>query len=635
MVPDSVVRSFSVLNSLPDALVVLDAEGQVVFSNRRAEDLFGYPHGDFTGRRIELLVPDQHRQIGDFVRGSAARQGLQPAGHASEVQAQRRDGTRFQATVHLGRLETDGSTLTLATVHDISHHRDVEHALRESEERYRKVTELSRDQIFIVDRDGRLEYVNPCAAEPFGLTPDRLIGHMMKEFFPSDLFTKQVASVEEVFATGRPLHRACSTAFPDREAWLDTWLVPLYEEDGHVRAVLGVSRDLTERKELEQRLAHAQRMEAIGQLAGGVAHDFNNLLTAIQGYSDMILEQITPDKPIWADLREIQKVSDRAARLVQQLLAFSRRQVLHLAVVDLNTVVRDTQEVLERILGGTVTVEIRLVSELWPIEADPLELKQILLNLASNARDAMSSGGKLVIQTQNAEVQAAKQSPGGGAIGPPPGRYAALIVSDTGEGMNEATQERIFEPFFTTKEVGKGTGLGLSSVYGTVEQLKGHIRVDSTVGKGSTFVLYFPETTTPAAQAPAPIARVAPAVGRETILLVEDDASVRKLASHALRRHGYTVLESATPLEALGTAGVHANDIKLVVSAVMMPEMTGRELVAQLRADLPHAGVLYVSGYPNGHSAKHADLDADLLPKPFKVADLLERVREILDRPGQ
>ena len=306
-------------------------------------------------------------------------------------------------------------------------------------ERYGKLAELSHDQIFIVDRGGNVEYVNRTAAEQFGIEPEQLVGRPVKDLFPPETVKRQAASLQQVFITGQPLHREGPTAFPDRETWLDTWLVPLCDEPGQVRAVLGVSRDLTERKELEQRLAYAERMEAVGQLAGGIAHDFNNLLTAIQGYSEMILEQISPDKPLWGDLREIQKASDQAATLVQRLLAFSRRQLLQLAVLDLNTVVQETKELLERVVGVDIAIEARLATDLNPVKIDAMELKQILLNLASNARDGMPSGGRMLIETQNVEIlpnEISHLTP----MAPPPGRYVVLRVTDTGVGMDEGTK---------------------------------------------------------------------------------------------------------------------------------------------------------------------------------------------------
>lgn len=379
-------------------------------------------------------------------------------------------------------------------------------------------------------------------------------------------------------------------------------------------------RDATSRREralLEAQLGQAQQLEVIGRLAGGVAHDFNNILSAILGYSEMVLEQIGPDKPISQDLREIADAANRGAALTRQLLAFSRKQTMHVGPIDVNASVSALHQMLLRLLREDIALRLELAETLPLIVGDRSQLEQIVMNLVTNARDAMPNGGALVIATS---------VPSAGEV--------MLSVSDTGSGMDAATQSHIFEPFFTTKPVGKGTGLGLATVYGIVKQLGGQIAISSEIGRGTTFHLTFPiavgATAVPATNA----AVIAPHVadGRYVILVVDDDSGVRKMLCRTLSRHGYTVLEASGPLGAMDLVRDHAGPIHLVVSDLIMPDMYGPELVTSLRAirgDLP---VLYVSGYAEDAVSRRATLQSTdaVLEKPFTASDFLERVRRTL-----
>jgi two-component system cell cycle sensor histidine kinase/response regulator CckA len=394
-----------------------------------------------------------------------------------------------------------------------------------------------------------------------------------------------------------------------------------------------MAEDVTERRRLEDQLRQAQKMEAVGQLAGGIAHDFNNLLTGILGYTDMIMEQLGPAVPIWLDLQEIRRQAERGATLTQQLLAFSRKQVLRLTSVDLNSVVEEVEQVLRRVIGDHVEVRSQLGAETRPIRADAAQLEHALLNLALNARDAMPGGGPLVIETAMLRLDRPVSSVDALI---PPGSYATLIVRDTGSGMDADTRAHLFEPFFTTKAPGKSTGLGLASVYGIVKQTGGYITVESEVGHGATFVLYFPATDEPV-PALGPLTRESPTVGSELVLLVEDDSGVRGLVGRALKRHGYRVVEAGTGEEALAVAQTVKEHIDLILSDVVMPGMQGPELVAQLKVTRPRSKVLYMSGYPTDAFSlgrEGTDSPAEWLQKPFTTGGLLQTVRRLLDAPA-
>jgi CheY-like chemotaxis protein len=385
--------------------------------------------------------------------------------------------------------------------------------------------------------------------------------------------------------------------------------------------VLGVASDITERKvaeqeraQLEVRLRQAQKMESIGQLAGGVAHDFNNLLTPILGYTEILLGRLAADDPACAELREIMSAAERARSLVAQLLAFGRKQLLETRLLDLNAELTETCRMLRFVIPSNIRIRLDLAPELGAICADPTQVQQIVMNLAVNARDAMPDGGELRFETRNVRPE-----------GAPP--QVQLTIGDTGCGMDAETQAKIFEPFFTTKERGQGTGLGLATVYGIVKQHGGDIGVDSAPGRGTTFRLCFPcAGEGPASHAEEGALPRPDAAGSETILVVEDEATVRRLITTLLRARGYSVLSAGEPLEALRLSAGHRGPVHLLLADMVMPQMTGRELYTRLASQRPETRVLYMSGYP-----QHGDPDLRFLQKPFSVRSLAEKLREILD----
>jgi signal transduction histidine kinase/CheY-like chemotaxis protein len=389
-------------------------------------------------------------------------------------------------------------------------------------------------------------------------------------------------------------------------------------------------RDLTRQRKLEDQLMQAQKMEAVGQLAGGVAHDFNNLLTVIMSYSSMLLADAAPDDAAKDDIQAISDAAARAAGLTRQLLAFSRKQVLQLQAVNVNAIVTDIEKMLHRLIGEDISLSTHLDPHLALISADPGQLEQVLLNLAVNARDAMPNGGALTIATDNADLSAEHADR---HLGAAPGKYIMLAVTDTGTGMTKEVQQRLFEPFYTTKGAGKGTGLGLATVHGIVKQLGGDVYVYSEVGHGTTFKVYFPYlTTTPETVAVAPEHREAPR-GSETILLAEDDDALRSLGARVLGAFGYKVLVARTGAEALRIVASHDGPIDLVATDVVMPEMSGSQLVAEVLKARPGIRVLFMSGYTDDEVMRRGVIDGQtaFLQKPFTPDMLAHKVRDVLD----
>jgi PAS domain S-box-containing protein len=484
-------------------------------------------------------------------------------------------------------------------------------------------------------RDGSIVLANRKSEEMFGYTREELIGSRIEMLLPESQRSVHEREREEYFA--RPRVRPMGIGMELAGRRKDGSEFPVEVSLSHIDAQEGLFAiafvsDISQRKQLEEQLVHAQKMEAVGRLAGGVAHDFNNMLTVISGYNRMILDDLSPLDPLRGNAEEILKAADRAAALTNQLLAFSRRQIIRLSVLSVNAVIANTEKMLRHVIGEDIQLILNLARDAGNIRADPGHIEQAVVNLAVNARDAMPAGGRLAIETANVrldETYARTHS------GMQPGEFVMIAVSDTGHGMDAETRRRIFEPFFTTKERGKGTGLGLATVYGMVKQCGGDIWVYGEPGKGTAFKLYFPRVADPADDLAAEETDTPNAVSGETILVVEDEQAVRKLTVGMLRRTGYQVLTAATGADAVDVSKAHPGHIALLLTDVVMPGMSGRQLADTLLASRPAMKVLYLSGYTEDTVMHHGVLDpgVDFLPKPFSREALAKKIREILARP--
>jgi PAS domain S-box-containing protein len=506
-----------------------------------------------------------------------------------------------------------------------------EEALRASEQRLRTLFETVNLIVLVLDGQGRVDYVNPYFLRLTGYTRDEAVGsEWFRQFLPEAQRPPMHAVFRELIERELHPHYQNPVLTKAGEERMISWHnTVLRDPDGRAVGTLSVGEDITERLGLEDRFRQAQKMEAVGRLAGGVAHDFNNVLTAIFGYTDL-LEGELPPGPAHNDLEEIRAATTRAANLTRQLLAFSRRQVLQPAVLNLNHVVENLQKMLPRLIGEDVELRTALAPDLGNASADPGQIEQVIVNLAVNARDAMPTGGRLTIETANADLSDEYAEGHQPVV---PGRYVMLAVSDTGIGMAPEIRGRIFEPFFTTKDKGKGTGLGLSTVYGIVKQSGGYIWVYSEPAHGATFKIYLPRVDAPV-EAPAPPRPRGPApAGTGTILVAEDDDLLRPLIRSILEVHGYKVLDAPNARAALARAREHAGDIHLLVTDVVMPGESGRQLARQLLDVRPKLRVLYVSGYTDDAIVHHGMLEPGLhyLQKPFTPAALVGKVRDVLE----
>lgn len=500
-------------------------------------------------------------------------------------------------------------------------------------ERFRALLDQSNDGIFLLQvPSGNFADVNDFAVRRLQYSPEEL---SRKSIF--DLIEPAAAEQIKTIFSRRQMGRAA------RETIITTLRPGSGEEipvEMTVRLVLFadtlyavvVAREITERKQLEAQLVQAQKMEAVGRLAGGVAHDFNNLLTAILGYGEMLLLDLPADDPRHYYAAQIISTAEHASALTRQLLAFGRKQIIQPRILNLNEVILGMEKMLRRLLGEDLEMVSLLEPVLGAVKADPGQMDQVIMNLAVNARDAMPLGGLLTIETENVDLDEAYA---GDHLEVSPGPYVMLAVSDTGTGMDAATQAHIFEPFFTTKEPGKGTGLGLSTVFGIVKQSRGHIWVYSELGKGTTFKVYLPRVAEPAAPLHPVAAPAASLQGSETILVVEDDEQLRDVICQTLRAYGYTVLEARHGNEAILVCGRHQGPIHLVLTDVVMPGISGAELIERLAPLGRKIKVLFMSGYTEDTAVLHSLLAAGVpfLEKPFKMLNLATKVREVLDRP--
>ena len=518
----------------------------------------------------------------------------------------------------------------LMTVEQAVRKQRLAQALLDSDERYRLVTENIADAVFLLDLDGRIALGNHRAEMITGYAQAELVGRAFFSLLPEAGAREARARLSDVRVGVKvsPFFEVELIQKDGARVLLEVHVTSVLK-DGQPVARLGVARDITERRYLEDQLRQAQKMEGIGRLAAGVAHDFNNLLTAIGGRCYLVLNALTSENPIRREIEIIQDAAERAAKLTHQLLAFSRKQILDPCVLDLNATVTGIEPLLRRMIREDIEIATALDSAAGRVKADAGQIEQVLLNLAVNASDAMPNGGWLTLATGNVTLDEAYARTHAEVE---PGPYVMLSVSDTGHGMTAEVRAHIFEPFFTTKEVGKGTGLGLATVYGIAKQSGGHITVHSEPGHGAAFKLYLPRVEeAPGTAEPARPTEITRR-GSETVLLVEDDEPLRTLAREILSIQGYTVLDATSPSEALRLADVHPGPIHLLVTDVVMPQMNGRQVADHLLAARPGLKVLFMSGYTDAAIVEHGVLEpgTHFLQKPFTPDGLSRKVREVL-----
>ncbi len=614
----------SLLDHTNDAIEVIDPEtGRFIDVNEQACRVHGYHRDEY----LTLTVPDIEPRVDEREWPRMVEQMKGLGSRVFEAMRRRRDGTLFPVEVNATYIELERAYL-LAVVRDITERKRSERALLESHTLLNAVVEGTSDAIFVKDLEGRYLMINTSGARFLGKKVEEVIGKDDSALFSAEAAREVMERDREVMGRSGPTtYEETFSAAGTTRTYLTT-KESYRDARGNVIGLIGIARDITDLKRLEEQFRQSQKMEAIGRLAGGVAHDFNNLLTVINGYSEIVLTELVGDHPSRALLVEIRKAGERAANLTRQLLAFSRRQVLHPQVVSVNQLLAETRRLLLPLIGENIELIFEPHRELGAVKVDPGQFEHAIINLAVNARDAMPGGGRLWIQTR----AVTHRESGGGARAEEQKEYAVVTVGDSGHGMDPATLARVFEPFFTTKPPGKGTGLGLAMVYGFVKQSGGFVEVESAPGQGTAVKMYLPIIAEGAPVKTPPLVPEMP-MGSETVLLVEDEDAVRQLSKLVLESSGYTVLEARDGREALELAERHSGALDLLVSDLVMPKIGGQELAARLRLSNPRLYVLFVSGYPDEEAASAESLGARaaFLQKPYSPAALSGRVRELLD----
>jgi PAS domain S-box-containing protein len=509
-----------------------------------------------------------------------------------------------------------------------------ENEVRQSEQRFDDLFENAKDIVFTLDLEGNVTSLNKSAEEVMGWSRSEARQINIKNLVAPEHLHLCSQMMQRILNEEPMQHFEISMVRKDGRKVLLQTSARLVYSNGQKEGVQGIARDITERRNLENMVQQSQKLEAIGRLSGGLAHDFNNLLCVISGHTELLTEQMQPEHPSLKNLTQIKKAVDSAASLTRQLLAFSRKQVFHPRILDLNAIVIETEKLLGRLIGEHIEFFSALHPALGHVRVDPVQVEQVLVNLVLNARDAMPQGGKLTIETANVELGEGFRTRH--AI-VPAGNYVVLSVTDNGCGMDEETQSRIFEPFYTTKELGKGTGLGLATVYGIVKQSGGFIWVYSEPRQGTTFKVYLPRVDSAALPLPSVNIQAEIRKGTETILLVENAEPLRTLAKEFLKGGGYAVLEAENGKDALRIASAFGGAIHLLLTDVIMPGMGGKQLAIQLSGLRPSTKILYMSGYPNDGIVQSGILATGvvLLEKPFTREILLRRVRQVLDELPQ
>jgi len=631
-------RLHAVVNTAVHGVILIDPAGIILMFNPACERLFGYRADEVVGQNVKMLMPSPYREGHDGYVSNYLKTGkAKVIGIGREVVAQRKDGSTFPMDLQVGEARHGDDVAFVGIIHDLTERKRVEQALQESANRLKTVVDTAVDGVILIDMQGIVTMFNPACERLFGYRAHEVVGRNVKMLMPApyrgehDRYLANYLHTGErkIIGIGREVmgQRKDGTTFP-----MDLSVGEAKQEGGST--FVGMIHDLTSRKRTEEQLAQAQKMEAVGQLSGGLAHDFNNLLTVVVGNAETLSLALNarPDLKQAADM--IATAGERGAELTRRLLAFSRRQMLQPAQINCNRLIDSMQRMLWRTLREDIEIRIALAPDLWPAFADPGQLESAILNLAINARDAMPNGGGLSISTANVAVDEhyCDRYPE-----VTPGNYILIAVTDTGEGMAPEVLGRAFEPFFTTKEVGRGSGLGLSMVYGFLKQSNGHVSIYSEVGLGTTVRLYLPAHSTMPADLTAAQAGAEgePARGRETILVTEDDPFVRAYVVSALEDLGYRVIAAEDAREALKHL-TEGGDIDVLFTDIVMPGgMNGWELAERAQQIRPELRLLFTSGYALETLVARGRIHPDtaILNKPYRRPELARRLREVLDAP--
>lgn len=621
-------RLAAIVEGSDDAIIAAGLDGIITDWNAGAERMLGFSRDEIIGKPLSLITP---RDLGNEPLESQSKLLKGESVVRFESVRRRKDGKLIHVAIVVSPVRDQSGRIVAgsAIIRDITERKLMEEAHRRSEASFRSFVENAPYGILRTTPEGRIVQANPALVEMLGYgSEEEVLGLRMDTdvYCNSDdreeatLWSRDQDSVRGVEVewkrkNGKPFMIRCAAHV-------------VKDNEGQVEFLEGIVEDISERRAMEQQLRQGQKMEAIGRLAGGIAHDFNNLLGVIIGYGDLLLENIDANSSLHSPVRQIMKAADRASGLTRQLLAFSRQQVLEMKVLNLNSVVAEMGIMLQRLLGEDIHLETKLDPALGQVKADEGQIEQVIMNLAVNARDAMPDGGRLLIETRNVSLDAEA------VINQPPmlpGEYVMMLVTDTGMGMDALTQAHIFEPFFTTKERGKGTGLGLATLYGFVKQSGGFVWVKSEPGAGSTFTIYLPQVRATAAQTRVGTAAMVPQRGAGTILLVEDEESLRTLTRSILEQSGYVVLEACNGMEAVDIAEKNAGPIHLLLTDMVMPGMNGRAVAEKVGRLYPDIRVAYMSGYTGFSTREAADFDAVIIPKPFTRDALLHKLSEAME----
>jgi two-component system, cell cycle sensor histidine kinase and response regulator CckA len=620
----------ALMQQASDAILVLGDGNTIIEANARAIELLGRPLAEMRSRQLtEYVAPEDAGDLDARLSEPTSRAGAAQG----DIVFRHARGAEICCEVSVSRTSVDGGDLHLVILHDVTARRLEESAVRRTNALLGAVIQASPMAIGAIDGQGRITVWNPAAERIFGWTREELIGRPIPNI-PPDRVTEH-----------REIRQGVKTGVDTQRLRRDGTLIDvrvssaaLRDEEGDQDGAVVIIEDIRERKradaalaESEQQLRQAQKMDAIGRLAGGVAHDFNNLLTAIRGYTHLLLAEVPGESPMREDLEEIDKASIRAGALTAQLLAFSRKQVNQPQVLNVNDIVEGMQRLLSRLLSENIAIDASLDRAIGCVRIDSGQLEQVVMNLAVNAGDAMPGGGRLSISTRNVDLTAPLSHPHGTV---PPGAYVELTMRDTGTGMSPEVVSHVFEPFFTTKDPGKGTGLGLSTVYGIVNQAGGFIVLDSAPGMGTAFRIVLPRVSlSPDTPRPQEAEATEPR-GSETILIAEDDSAVRAVASKTLRHAGYRVLEASDALSALNLFETHAGRIDLLLTDAVMPGMDGSRLIERLLVHRPRLQVLMMTGYTDRELPTRVSGESiRILNKPFSPSQLARAVRDIFAEP--